>query len=247
MPSIEIFQTFHKSYPHNADCKWLVPIGVNGYQEEGFLSDSVGINIGHLNPYYCETTAQYWVWKNTKSDYVGFYHYRRYLNFVVDESWIEQYTKDSYEPTFSKIDYLTSNNQYKRINGMLNICDVIIPKKILLYPTVELQWLKWHEKRVWQKFISVLKEKEPFNANQINFFEYCGYWPICNMFIMKRELFNAYCEELFDVIGAVYEDIGSPFDAYNNRYPGFLAERFLGFWLFKNKLNAIEVSMVQLG
>jgi hypothetical protein len=246
MPSIEIFQTFHKSYPHNSDCKWLVPIGVNGYKEEGFLSDSVGINIGHLNPYYCETTAQYWAWKNTKSDYVGFYHYRRYLNYVVDESWIEQSQKPTYRPDPTSFAYLTSEAQYTRLKGMLSICDVIIPKRNLLYPTVQSQWMKWHEKDVWNSFIDILNKADDMGIQSSNIFEYSGYWPICNMFIMKRNIFNAYCHDLFSVIDAVFHKIGAPFDAYNNRYPGFLAERYLGYWLFKNKITALEVPMVQL-
>ena len=63
---------------------------------------------------------------------------------------------------------------------------------------------------------------------------------------MKRNIFNAYCHDLFSVIDAVFHKIGTPFDAYNNRYPGFLAERYLGYWLFKNKITALEVPMVQL-
>ena len=61
---IKIFQTFHKAFPRNNNASWIQPIGVNGYMEDGFISDSSGIQISQLNPSYCELTAQYWVWKN---------------------------------------------------------------------------------------------------------------------------------------------------------------------------------------
>jgi hypothetical protein len=129
---------------------------------------------------------------------------------------------------------------------MLSICDVIIPKRNLLYPTVHSQWMKWHEKEVWDSFIDILNKSDGMGSLNSNIFKFCSYWPICNMFIMKREIFDAYCQDLFAVIDAVFNKIGTPFDSYNNRYPGFLAERYSGYWLFKHKITALEVPMVQL-
>lgn len=41
--------------------------------------DNSGDNISNLNPIYGELTGLYWIWKNTNSCYVGFYHYNKYL------------------------------------------------------------------------------------------------------------------------------------------------------------------------
>jgi len=43
------------------------------------LLDNTGIHISQKNKQYCEMTAAYWVWKNTKHDWKGIEHYRRHL------------------------------------------------------------------------------------------------------------------------------------------------------------------------
>ena len=52
---------------------------------DGMLRDDDGENISEHNPKYNELSAQYWAWKNydkfDNPDYIGFWHYRRVLNF----------------------------------------------------------------------------------------------------------------------------------------------------------------------
>ncbi len=43
------------------------------------ILDNTGESISNRNKQYCEMTATYWVWKNTRHDWKGIEHYRRHL------------------------------------------------------------------------------------------------------------------------------------------------------------------------
>lgn len=63
----------------------FLPIHVGAEQatfDLGIQKDCEGDNISHLNLYYCELTAIYYLWKNRPDyDYYGLCHYRRFLTF----------------------------------------------------------------------------------------------------------------------------------------------------------------------
>ncbi|MDD7441233.1 MAG: DUF4422 domain-containing protein, partial [Sutterellaceae bacterium] len=88
MKSIKIFLSFHKDSAR-IQSNILTPIHVGRaiatdavkQSLADIIGDDTGDNISRKNPNYCELTAQYWAWKNCDSDYIGFMHYRRHLNF----------------------------------------------------------------------------------------------------------------------------------------------------------------------
>lgn len=80
-----IYVVAHKMYksPCLDDAYKTIYVG-NKVREEaklkGLIVDSEGNSICEKNPYYCELTALYWIWKNDKkSDWIGLNHYRRYF------------------------------------------------------------------------------------------------------------------------------------------------------------------------
>ena len=62
----------HKPYRMPPDpCYLPLHVGKAGKEEMGFAGDDTGENISRKNPYYCELTGLYWLWKNVHTDYKG--------------------------------------------------------------------------------------------------------------------------------------------------------------------------------
>lgn len=70
---------------------------------------------------------------------------------------------------------------------------------------------------------------------------------MCNMFIMRKELLNEYCNWLFDILFELEEKIDiSDRDDYQKRVFGFISERLFNVWIEKKspKTKFLPVYMV---
>ena len=243
---LKVFQTFHKPYPRpGPGCDWIQGMGVGGYHEDGLMSDATGEHISALNPYYCELTAMYWAWKNDHSPYVGFYHYRRYLNFAVDSTWRDAFAF-SMPLEQSTIDYFALPQQRELAMRMLEMCDVIIPRRFAQEASVEAQWLKYHPVEPWEHYKLLVAERFPMGRRYLDLYQLSNLSTTCNMFVMPRSIFERYCEDLFAIVDPIWKHWGARWGPYMDRYPGFLAERFLGFWLHMKGLRVLEVPLLLL-
>lgn len=245
MADIRIFQTFHKSFVRNTESDWIVPIGVNGYYEAGLLSDAKNDNISHLNPYYCELTAQYWVWKNCRHDYVGFYHYRRYLNFCVDKTY-ESSGQVIAKPSEAAVSYLSSEAQLQRLERLLTVAPVILPNPQPTLPSISGQYLGCVSREPWDKFIAELLAADEPKSQVESYFGELTSAPMCNVMVMRWDLFSSYLSDLFPILDRIFGEIGPKYDTYNNRYPGFIAERYLGYWIHSRRIPFCTVPMIFL-
>lgn len=242
---LQIYQAFHKSFPHNPHCGWIRPVGVNGFTFEGHLSDATGTHISHLNPYYCELTVLYWALMNRSSKYVGFFHYRRYLNLNLSNG-ISDSCSIKLKDFPGILASLTDDALVSHVASTLAIYDFIIPKKSFLSPTLEEQYIQCVQPAPWLAFIDAIRDLFPNQLDPQVFFRATSYAPICNIFITSDALFRRYALDLFSIVDRVYQQVGTPFDSYNNRYPGFLAERFLSYWIHINKMTAAEFPILLL-
>ena len=99
---------------------------MNKKQLSDIIGDNTGINISKDNPYYCELTALYWAWKNYEKlgnpDNIGLAHYRRFLEFKKENSFIEKI----FLKNLKRYLPLISN---KNIFEYCKNYDLILPKK----------------------------------------------------------------------------------------------------------------------
>ena len=84
MKDIKIGIAYHKeSLMISNECYLPIQVGkaLHPQLDLGIQPDNEGDNISDRNDYYCELTALYWLWKNTKADYKGLCHYRRFFSY----------------------------------------------------------------------------------------------------------------------------------------------------------------------
>lgn len=171
------------------------------------LTDDTGETISERNRQFCELTALYWIWKNAGEDIVGLEHYRRH--FLLQEDWYQK----------------------MRVNRI----DVILPTPLYVAPSLAQNYRDRHMASDWEYMMDYLRRIHPGDYKEaVTFFETNLYSP-CNMFIMKREVLDALCTWLFPILFVCAEHGGERDDLYQNRYPGFLAERLITFFFEKNR------------
>ena len=112
---IKILVAAHKTYRMPEDDIFMpVHVGAAGKESIGYQRDDEGENISLKNPYFCELTGLYWMWKNCDNEYNGLVHYRRY---------------------FATRKHVAGNNPFDKIikraelEKVLENTDIIVPKK----------------------------------------------------------------------------------------------------------------------
>ena len=150
---IKIFTCLHKSFTV-PEGDVIVPIHVgrkNAKEKLNMIGDDSGENISIKNPFFCELTATYWIWKNSKADIVGLCHYRRYFNLAEDSKLAGS--------DFCKNFGLTKQN----IRSIFKNFDIILPKKTRKHQNYMLYdlYAKAHVKSDLDTVLSVIKEKYP--------------------------------------------------------------------------------------
>ena len=202
------------------------------------LMDSTGDNISHLNPMYCELTTQYWAWKNVDAEYFGFCHYRRYFDFSP-----ERHEENAWgEIMWPTIDEKSQKEFFLDDDSIANAVDgydVITTefKDLREFPAEYETPLEHYDAaphlRIedFELTMSILKEMHPEYSEDVDEF-LNGYMScFCNMFIMRKAIFNEYCSWLFPILQRFMElsDM-SHYDKEMLRTPGHLSERLLNIF-----------------
>ena len=253
-PNIKIYVVCHKpSYvPENP---YLYPIQVgtalSGSKLEGMIHDNEGDNISDRNKSQWELTAQYWAWKNDDADYYGFFHYRRYFAFdpsiTCDDGWGNiVYDRISDEVIKEiKLDPVS-------MKKMITQYDVISVKG-RLYPQMqdeEFPMDVYHEygvapfqhRKDLDLTLKILKQKYPEFVETADEYMKSNVAHECNMFIMKKDIYQKYCAWLFDILFEAEKQIDTTwYSVEEYRVMGYLAERLCGiYYLYLKKQEGIK-------
>lgn len=187
-------------------------LGVGGKRIAGVeLYDDTGDNISRKNFCYCELTALYWIRKNTQDGVVGLEHYRRFFS----------------EGLFPA--------RKERLLYLLRGRDVLLPYPTRLPCTVKEQYARVHDEKDLLLCREAVGELFPDYLPAFDRAMERRSLYACNMFVMRRELLEGYCDWLFPILFKTEEKTDlSTKDGYQRRVFGFLAERLFNVWLIRN-------------
>ena len=240
MSKIKIYVACHKEcFIPKHDLFYPIQVGTSLTEKKipNFLYDNEGENISQKNKMYCELTAQYWVWKNVPDlDYYGFFHYRRYFNFSE-----QRFDTNPFNDAI--VNYLDDSVveklglQKENLEKIISNYDLIIPEFVNLrkwdknLKSIRHQYeiTPYQYKEDLDVMLDIIKEKYPEFYNIANYYldkSPVGYF--CNMFIMKKELFQQYSEWLFTIL----EEHEKRRDYKNYSVAGYRVSGYLGERLF---------------
>lgn len=175
--------------------------------------DNEGCNISDKNKQYCELTGLYWIWKHAKEDYVGLAHYRRH--FLLPQNWL---------------DIVKNQN-----------IDVILPVPLYVSSSLAENYCDRHVAEDWNILMEYVYKNNNSEYEKINLFFEGNLYSPCNMVIAKRKIICEFCEWLFPILDAVVKSVGEHKDLYQNRYPGFMAERLMTYY-FETKSEKYHIA-----
>lgn len=224
--NVRIIVAAHKPYQMPDDEMYLpLHVGRAGKPDIGFRGDDTGENISEKNPNFCELTGLYWAWKNSDADYLGLVHYRRHF---AGKAFGRKTKRILTKPQLEKL--LQKN-------------DVVLPKKRNYYiETIYSHYAHTFDASQLDKTREIIAKKYPaylpafektMNSRKAHMF---------NMFVMKRELSDRYCEWLFDILFELEKEIDTEgMTAFEARLFGRISERLLDVWIETNRVSFSEV------
>lgn len=194
------------------------------------LEDEMPDNIAHLNSKLNEMTAIYAYWKNLMKspDYVGFNHYRRLFK--------QEDFKDlaNYDGIVAKEIPMIFNLSY--------FSGAKAPQ--LTFTNIKNGYAICHKIEDWNKMEELLK-KTPFYVYFEDWNNQNSLSSPCNMFIVKKKIFEEYCEFIFPILFELEKQIDlSGYDNYQKRQLAFLSERLTSLFLFAKKQQGYKFKTV---
>lgn len=206
----------------NHQCCLPLQVGADVSKVEfGIQQDNVNDNISYKNPFYCEFTGIYWLWKNVDSKYKGIMHHRRFLSVDKEPTSLlikrlgfrllnKLYNCYKYHPASTNKKIICNSNDefYKKANKFLDN----LPDLLSCYDIVTTTPFHYSYIKVGQVFSDVVNRPLLKCLREIfindypefsNYFEktlkseklYYG-----NISVMSSDLFDQYCSFVFGLL-----------------------------------------------
>lgn len=225
---IKILVAAHKEYWMPED-KVYLPLHVGAERKEnlGYIKDNTGDNISDKNPSFCELTGIYWAWKNLSADYIGLVHYRRYFT-----------QKEVHNLKKKKNMILTTSNWEKLF---VQYPVVVADKRKYYIESNRSHYNHAHHHEGLDMTEQIIIEKYPEYKKSFDTVMSRTWAHMFNMFAMRRDLFDSYCQWMFDILFTLEKKLDiSTYNQYESRVYGFIGELLLDVWLEYNHVNYVE-------
>ncbi len=232
---ISIAVAAHKPYRMPEDgCYLPLHVGCEGKDGIGFTGDNTGDNISAKNPTFCELTGLYWMWKNSDADYIGLAHYRRHF--------ASRKKADGDKSQFSRV--ISQAELEKKLENT----DIILPKKRMYYiETLYSHYAHSHYAEHLDVTREIISRRCPDYLAAFDKVMKRRGGHMFNMFVMKREKADAYCEWLFNILFELEGLIDtSEYSAFQARLFGRVSELLLDVFIEKNDYNYKEVPVINM-
>lgn len=236
MKNIKVIVATHKKYQMPNDDIYLpIHVGAEGKESIGYQADNVGENISNKNSYFCELTGLYWAWKNLNADYIGLSHYRRHFTCCKN---IPKKEEDKFEILLNR----------EQVEKILETTDIILPKKRKYY----IENLYDHYKHTMyieplDETRRIIEEQCPEYLTEFDKLHKRTSAHMFNMFIMKREYLDKYCDWIFKILFELEQRVKpEQYDSFHARYLGRISELLFDVWINTNNLKYEEIKVIDM-
>lgn len=268
--------------------------GMSARETVDYVRDDYGDNISEKNPQYCELTGLYWMWKNCDADNIGLCHYRRYFAGTHDTGikaafgskfgslpghtfgrGIRNLLPDSRKMRKSSKGFMTESDIFDGIltsgeaDKLMEEYEIILPKaRNYLIETNYSQYAHAHNKETLDAVREIIEERCPEYTDAFDGRMAMRTGHRFNMFIMRRDLLDAYCEWLFDILFELENRLTYSYESEDpkrksnteaissgeaqgsggqRRLYGYIGERLLDVWIDNNEIEYCELPYIFIG
>jgi hypothetical protein len=202
--------------------------------------DDTGGNISKENRYWSEITGLYWAWKNIeKTEFVGLCSYRRFFNLKASNMPIELQGSKNAGQHVRDINYEILDDVFKQ-------SDVVLPVSYSYAWSIRRVCSMNYKDKDFSALKEMIKEVQPEYLGTYNNMMYKSNKMIGhNMFIMKWDDFQNYCEWVFSILMPLSEVINpKDYPISQVRVYGYMHELLLAVYCSHNKFRVSESQLL---